>query len=50
VVRTFECKSDEEVFCELCDYMGLDYGAKTPEEIYDWQLKETGKNILNRKE
>lgn len=43
VVRTFECKSDEEVFCELCDYMGLDYGAKTPEEIYDWQLKETGK-------
>lgn len=38
VVRTHECKSDEEVFCELSRKMGLEYGAETPEEIYDAQL------------
>lgn len=43
VVRTYECKSDEEVFCELCAYMGLDYGAKSPVDIYNEQLGEIGK-------
>jgi len=39
VVRTYECKSDEEVFCEICERMGLDYGAKQPSDIYDEQLR-----------
>lgn len=42
VVRTNECKSDEEVFCELCGRMGLDYGAKQPSDIYDEQLRLAG--------
>lgn len=43
VVRTGECKSDEEVFCELCSRMGLDYGAERPEDIYDEQLRQAAK-------
>lgn len=43
VVRTGECKSDEEVFCELCNRMGLDYGAEKPEDIYDEQLRQAAK-------
>lgn len=39
VVRTNECKSDEEVFCELSARMGLDYGAEKPSDIYDEQLR-----------
>ncbi|MCC8122241.1 MAG: molybdopterin-dependent oxidoreductase [Oscillospiraceae bacterium] len=39
VVRTYECKSDEEVFCELSARMGLAYGAETPSDIYDEQLR-----------
>ncbi len=45
IVRIGECKSDEEVFCELCDFMGLDYGAKKPEDIYDQQLAATGEKF-----
>lgn len=45
VVRTYECKSDEEVFCELCNYMGLPYGAEKPEDIYNAQLKAIGKKF-----
>lgn len=39
VVRPYDCKSDEEVFCELCARMGLDYGAEKPSDIYDEQLR-----------
>ncbi len=39
VVRPYDVKSDEEVFCELCARMGLDYGAEKPSDIYDEQLR-----------
>jgi anaerobic selenocysteine-containing dehydrogenase len=42
IVRTGECKSDEEVFCELSNFMGLEYGANSPEEIYNEQLAAIG--------
>ena len=40
-VRTYECKSDEEFYCELCHRLGLDWGADTPEDILNDQLKVT---------
>jgi len=42
IVRTNECKSDEEVFFELARRMGLDYGGEGPRDLYDWQLAGAG--------
>lgn len=39
VVRPYDVRSDEEVFCELCARMGLPYGAEKPADIYDEQLR-----------
>ena len=37
-----ECKSDEDFFLELCQRLGLDYGASSQEEILDGLLAEMG--------
>lgn len=50
VTRTWECKADEEVFCELANKLGLDYGAKTPEDIFNEQLSVTSKNFKQFKD
>ena len=42
-VQVGECKSDEEFFMELCQRMGLDYGAASQKEILDSQLEEMGR-------
>ncbi|MDR3294558.1 MAG: molybdopterin-dependent oxidoreductase [Clostridiales Family XIII bacterium] len=42
ILRIHNCKADEEVFCELSERMGLNYGAKDVHEILDAQLKITG--------
>ncbi len=42
VVQTGECKSDEDFFFELCQRMGLDYGASSQREILDGILEELG--------
>ena len=38
ITRVHECKSDEEVFIELCERMGFDYGGTKPSDLFDWQL------------
>lgn len=38
LTRTYECKSDEEVFVELSKRLGRDYGAEKDTDIYDGQL------------
>ena len=38
IVRTHECKADEEIFIDICQRLGRDYGAATVEEIHDSQL------------
>ncbi len=45
LVRTNECKSDEEVFIELTKKLRLDPGADSVEEIYDAQLESVGKRF-----
>jgi len=45
ITRTYECKADEEVFCELSERLGIDYGYKTPGEIFDEQLKILGERF-----
>lgn len=40
VVQVGQCKSDEEVFIELCNRMGLDYGATTQKELINSELRE----------
>jgi anaerobic selenocysteine-containing dehydrogenase len=50
IVRTHECKSDEEVFCELSKRLGLDWGADKPEDIYNQQLKATGERYPEYKD
>lgn len=42
IVRTHECKADEEVIIDLCKRMGLDYGGTDIKSILDSQLKEMG--------
>ena len=42
-VQVGECKSDEEFFIELCNKMGLDFGAQSTEEILNEVLHEMGK-------
>ncbi|MGI5936163.1 MAG: molybdopterin-containing oxidoreductase family protein [Oscillospiraceae bacterium] len=42
-VQVGECKSDEEFFMELCQRMGLDYGADSQEEIINGLLEEMGR-------
>ena len=41
-VQVGDCKSDEEFMMELCQRMGLDYGAETQEEILQDILTEMG--------
>ncbi len=43
VVQVGECKSDEEFFLELCQRMGLDYGADSQKELLDGCLEEMGR-------
>lgn len=40
VVQTGQCKSDEDFMRELCQRMGLDYGADSQEELLDQSLAE----------
>ena len=42
-VQVGECKADEEIFLELSQRMGLDYGAQTQREILDGILTELGR-------
>ena len=42
-VQVGQCKSDEEVFMELCHRMGLDYGAESQEAISAEILQELGR-------
>ena len=37
IVRTHECKSDEEIFIELGKRLGIDYG-QSQDEMFDFQL------------
>ena len=39
VVQVGQCRADEEVFIELCERMGLDYGAKNQKELLDAEIK-----------
>ena len=43
VVQTGECRSDEDIFLQLSQRMGLDYGAQTQREILDGILTELGR-------
>lgn len=43
VTQVGECRPDEDVFLELSERMGLDYGAKTQREILDGILTELGR-------
>ncbi len=43
VVQVGACKSDEDFFLELSERMGLDYGAKSQQEILDGILQELGR-------
>jgi anaerobic selenocysteine-containing dehydrogenase len=42
VAQVGECKSDEDFFLELCQRLGLDYGAQSQREILDGILTELG--------
>ena len=42
IVRTNECRSDEEVLLELAHRLGLDYEADTVYDIYNEQLRAVG--------
>ena len=42
-VQVGECKSDEDFFLELCQRMGLDFGAASNREIIDGILEEMGR-------
>ena len=42
-VQVGQCKSDEEFMMELCQRMGLDYGADSQEEILNEILTEMGR-------
>jgi anaerobic selenocysteine-containing dehydrogenase len=43
VVQVGQCKADEDVFLELSQRMGLDYGADSQREILDGILAELGR-------
>lgn len=43
VVQVGECRADEDVFMELSQRMGLDYGAASQREILDGILEELGR-------
>jgi anaerobic selenocysteine-containing dehydrogenase len=43
IMRLYGRKADEEVYCELCARMGLDYGAQNIHDILNAQLREVGK-------
>lgn len=43
VIQTGECKSDEQFYFELAERMGIDYGAKSEEELMDGVLAEMGR-------
>jgi anaerobic selenocysteine-containing dehydrogenase len=40
VAQVGECRTDEDVFIELCRRMGLDYGASTQRELIDAELRD----------
>lgn len=40
VVQTGECRPDEDIFLELCQRMGLDYGAGSQKELLNQELSE----------
>ena len=42
IVQVGECKSDEEVFVELCRRMGADYGADSQLELIRQEIREMG--------
>lgn len=42
VIQVGKCKSDEEFLRELCERMGLDYGAASQEELLDASLAVMG--------
>lgn len=42
IVRTYECKSDEEVFVDLAKRLNLDYGANSIYDIFNDQLRSIG--------
>ncbi|MBR5491444.1 MAG: molybdopterin-dependent oxidoreductase, partial [Oscillospiraceae bacterium] len=42
LVQVGECRSDEEIFLELCKRMGVDYGAESHREILDEALRVMG--------
>ena len=44
-VRTYECKSDEEIFSELARRLNLDVGTETPEEVYEQQMVAGGTGL-----
>ena len=45
LVQVGECRSDEEVFIELCKRMGADYGADSQEELIRNELAEMAERI-----
>lgn len=45
ITRIGECKSDEEVFCELAKRLKIDYGADKPEDIFNEQLSRMGERF-----
>ena len=50
IVRTNECRADEEVFVELAKRLGLDYEADSIYDIYNDQLREVGKQFPDYKD
>lgn len=44
VVQVGECRTDEEVFIEICKRMGVDYGAGSQRELLDMELKNMAGN------
>lgn len=43
VIQVGQCRSDEDFMRELCEKMGLDYGAASQEELLDQSLAEMGR-------
>ncbi len=42
VVQVGNCKSDQQVFADICKYMGIEYGPESLEEMLEGQLKQMG--------
>lgn len=50
VTRTYECRSDEEVFVELAKRLNLDYEADSIYKIYNDQLRAVGEKYPEYKD